>query len=424
MAHRFRDRLQQNASVALALLVLAAGWADVWGDAVWLRALSLEPQLWWHLIPLALMAAVVQLRRSHVELALVLGLTTVALHLLIGVNLGLLLCLADLIYALGIRGSRRSVRIAHRSFLGLILLSAPAGLLVGMDAEGLFHMVLVLASVLLGPLWWASEVRRGYPLWQERGARQALETERHAALLERQRQERTAAVESERRRMARELHDGISSQVSAMALTSGAVLNAEPDAERDRRALQTVRTTSVETLDQLREMMRLLRGEEAEDEPTAALSWEGMLSRARAQGVRVDVSGELPADLSPVPRQVAARVAQEALANAFRHGDASAHVEIQARRRSLRLRVSSGLRLDTCAGPDSAPASPVGTGWAGTGPEGAIGAEPLGTGTGLLAMQERVSQAGGRLRCGPDSGAWLVEATLPLQRSPWEELHD
>lgn len=409
MAHRFRDRLQQNASVALALLVLAAGWADVWGDAVWLRALSLEPQLWWHLIPLALMAAVVQLRRSHVELALVLGLITVALHLLIGVNLGLLLCLADLIYALGIRGSRRSVRIAQRSFLGLILLSAPAGLLVGMDAEGLFHMVLVLASVLLGPLWWASEVRRGYPLWQERDARRALEAERHAALLERQRQERTAAVDSERRRMARELHDGISSQVSAMALTSGAVLNAEPDAARDRQALQTVRTTSVETLDQLREMMRLLRGEETEEGPTASLTWEGMLSRARTQGVRVEVGGELPSDLAPVPRQVAVRVTQEALANALRHGDASASVAIQSRRRSLRLRVISGLHPDTKT---ETPAA------------GTHGAEPLGTGTGLLAMQERVSQAGGRLRCGPDSGAWLVEATLPLQRSPWEELHD
>ncbi len=405
-------RPQQWLTFGLAVLFLAAGWTEVWEEAPWWSAVGAEPRSWWHLVPLLLMAGALLLRSRRPAAALAAGLGITVLSLGIGLNFGLLLCLTDLIYAVGIRGSARAVRRAEAAFAALILLGILATAAAGGDGSSLLNAALIGVAILIVPLWWAKEVRRGHPLWEGDEVRRALEAERHAGLLRREQEQRRAAVEEERRRMARELHDVISSQVSAMALTSGAVLNTGPDAVRDRQALQTIRTTSVETLDQLREMMRLLRGEQAAGEEreglTTGLSWEETLSSAQAHGAEVRVSGAPPEDLTEAQHHVVVRVLQEALANALRHGDGSAEVSVEARRRSLRLRIVSGLRADS---PGSA--DPSGETDREDGRD--LPAERLGTGTGLLAMRERVQQAGGTLHAAPEDGGWLVEAVLPLK---------
>lgn len=410
MDRRIRQRLQQHLTLSLAFLVLAAGWAEVWEGAPWWSALGVEPRVWWHLIPLLLMVGPVLLRTRRPVASLAAGFGITVLSLGIGLNIGILLCLTDLIYALGLRGSRRAVRRAEAAFAALILLGVLAAALAGEEGRSLLNLALIGVAILIVPLWWAKEVRLGHPLGEDEEVRRALEAERHAALLRREEEQRRAAVEKERRRMARELHDVISSQVSAMALTSGAVLNAEPDPQRDRRALQTVRRTSVETLGQLRDMMGLLRGDAAPEEGrppgdheefTAAPAWEDVLATAQEQGLAVGVSGDLPAELPEAQHHVAVRVLQEALTNALRHGDGSAEVRVEARRRDLRLRITSG----TAEGPL------------------AQGSHRLGTGTGLIAMEERVQQAGGTLHAGPAEGAWRVEAVLPLSGRRSRERH-
>ncbi|NLS09736.1 response regulator [Nesterenkonia sp. MY13] len=88
--------------------------------------------------------------------------------------------------------------------------------------------------------------------------------------------------------MARELHDVVSSQVASIALTSGAVLNTEPDAERDRAALKTIRVTSVEALEELRQMVQVLRSADADEQAAVqqvrALEPDVVLMDARMPG--------------------------------------------------------------------------------------------------------------------------------------------
>lgn len=411
-----RTHLQSMLTLGLALLILAVGWADV-ADFPWWDAVDVEPQLWWHLGPLLAMAATLLLRVRRPVLSLVLGLGLVLVDLAIGLNLGILLCLSDLVYSLGIRAPRRTVRTAGASFLACILGAAILFFLTGADARSSVSLALGIAAVLLVPLWWATEVRRGVPLWQEADARDQLNAERHPALLRAQTRQRRQAVEEERRRMAQELHDVISSQVSAIALTSGAVLNAEADRERDRGALQTIRETSVDALEQLREMVQLLRGGSGhgrtahaqkltslEDgampgsKPSESTTWQDVLNRAASHGLQITVQGHLPASLSPTNRQVLLRVLQESLTNVLKHGDGAAEVRVSSRGRRLRLTVTS-------------PGTPP----AGT-PE-----VNLGAGTGLLTMRERVLQAGGRFRAGPhprDHSGWRVQAEIPIRESP------
>lgn len=416
-----RAHLQSLLTLGVAVLILAVGWAGV-AETPWWSALGVRPQPWWHLIPLALMAFALLIRIRRPVLALVLGGGFTLLDLSIGVNVGILLCVSDLVYNLGIRGSRRAVRAGALSLTAGTLATGLVALAFGAGLEGSLSIALVGLAVLLMPLWWAAEVRRGYPLWQEPDARHQLEAERHASLLRRQASQRREAVEAERQRMARELHDVVSSQVSAIALTSGAVLNAAADTERDRWALGSIRSTSVEALEQLREMvLLLLRGEGSSVDPEAkhrpelldGTSWDDVLSRAQERGMEIQVEGQPPADLSPGQNHVLLRVLQESLTNAHKHGQAQAAVTCGLRRARLRLTVISPM-------PEEASAASRASGQDDDG-----GASHLGAGVGLAVMRERVQLIGGSLRAGPvglkpasspgDPQLWVVEAELPLK---------
>lgn len=414
-----RAHLQSLLTLGVAVLILAVGWAGV-AELPWWSALGVTPELWWHLIPLTLMAGALLLRIRRPTLALTSGCGIVVLDLSIGVNVGILLCLSDLVYNLGIRGSPRAVVASAAALTGITLASSALGLFVGADWEGALSIALVGLAVLLMPLWWAAEVRRGYPLWQEPDARHQLEAERHASMLRRQASKRREAVDQERQRMARELHDVVSSQVSAIALTSGAVLNSVADTERDRRALGSIRSISVEALAQLREMVLLLRGEGGSPEAEAlnyqelldGTSWEDVLTRARDRGMEISVTGEPPANLTAGQHHVLLRVLQESLTNAAKHGDAQAAVTLRQKRKRLQLTVTSPVAVD--------PADSDGA------PKGNDDEAPLGTGVGLAVMRERVQLIGGSLNAGPmgenptrvrrGSQLWMVEAELPLNQ--------
>lgn len=419
MRPSFRGHLQSLLTLGVALLILAVGWAGV-AETPWWRALGVTPQQWWHLIPLGLMAFALLIRIRRPVLALVLGGGIALLDLSIGFNIGILLCLSDLVYNLGIRGSRRAVLAAAVALTAGTVASGVVALAFGADWEGALSIALVGFAVLLMPLWWAAEVRRGYPLWQEPDARHQLEAERHAGMLRRQASQRRQAVEQERQRMARELHDVVSSQVSAIALTSGAVLNAAADTERDRRALGSIRRTSVEALEQLRELVLLLRGEgrpgNAETVDYAELldgtNWTDVLAVAQDRGMLLSVEGEPPESLSPGQHHVLLRVLQESLINAQKHGQAQATVSVRQKRQRLLLTVTSPVLGESSASPSLRTDDDA--------------ASRLGAGVGLAVMRERVQLVGGSLRAGPVRAKspvtpggptlWAVEAEFPLER--------
>lgn len=217
----------------------------------------------------------------------------------------------------------------------------------------------------------------------------------HAALLTRlqhdQRRTRHLArsvwrIEEEaRRRIARELHDGVGQNLVALMRQLDTIATRLPeDAAEGRNGLHRLRELVQVTLDDTRSLSRLLRPQILDDLGlAAALRW---LARS-VDGLRVEL--ELPPELPALEDDLSTllfRIAQEALSNAVRHAAAS-RVEIGLslfpKRHSLRLDI-----CDDGRGCDLAKAE-------------AVGSE--GQGIGLGGMRDRVD---------------LFEGTLDLQSAP------
>jgi signal transduction histidine kinase len=222
------------------------------------------------------------------------------------------------------------------------------------------------------------------------------ELEARAERLERE-QEETArrAVAEEQARIARELHDVISHNVTVMvvqAAAGGDVFATRPD--RAREALGSIESTGREALVELRRLLGVVSPSGADDgaglEPQPGLArLPELVEQFAAAGLRVEltVAGEprgLPAgvDLS------AYRIVQEALTNTLKHARAqAAHVTIRYADASLALEI-----LDDGSG---------------TGRSGG--------GRGIIGMRERAALLGGELSAGPrPSGGFGVRATMPL----------
>lgn len=376
--------------LGLALVTILAGWAGPTGMPWW-QSLGAEPAAWWHFLTLAAMAGALLMKLHHPTFALIWGGLCVAADLSFGFNIGLLVCLTDLIYNHGIRAPARQVRVANMVLIGIVAAAVLAVAVIGTGGD-IISILLVATAVLLVPCWWSAEVRRGYPAFVEDQVRQRLEQERHAELLAQQERRRASAVEAERRRMAYELHDVISAQVSAIALTSGAVLNAEPDVQRDREVLRTIRTTSLTALEDLGQMVRMLRSTGHDDDAAELLTettWGQVLTQAQERGLEVSVNGTLPEELPAAVRAVLLRILQESLSNAYRHGAGTAQVRLRARFRHLELEVES-------------PRS-----------QQAVASAETGTGSGLAVMEERAKSIGGQLRVEDGPELWTVRAQLP-----------
>ncbi|MBA2238669.1 MAG: sensor histidine kinase [Lysobacter sp.] len=198
--------------------------------------------------------------------------------------------------------------------------------------------------------------------------------------------------EDERRRLARELHDGIGQNLTALQHRLdrvGAGLGDQPDL---RAHLDAAVSLCRGALEDTRQMSRLLRPPILDDlglEP--ALQWLAR-SLGEASGLAIDVEIEpLPA-LPDELQTLLFRVAQEALNNAAKHAQAS-HVLLRlvARAGMLQLQI-----VDDGRGCD---------------PELALRAG----GSGLGGMRERLRLHGGKLELhsSPGNGA-RVRAVVPL----------
>ncbi|MFG2917287.1 sensor histidine kinase [Kitasatospora sp. NPDC048298] len=231
----------------------------------------------------------------------------------------------------------------------------------------------------------------------------ALEREQLAALRH--------AVELERARIARELHDVVTHNVSMMTIQAGAarkILDTAPD--KAREAMAAVETGGRAAMTELRQVMGLLTVDAdptrsgAGDTPAAGadLSPQPGLGRldALVEGVR---QAGLPVELTvrgerrPVPPGVelaAYRVVQEALTNTVKHaGGADATVTVEYAPDRLLVEVS-----DTGGRP--------------------TGAAATGNGRGLLGLRERLAVYGGTLHTGPrPRGGYRVKALIPLESS-------
>ncbi|MGW0059849.1 sensor histidine kinase [Streptosporangium sandarakinum] len=207
--------------------------------------------------------------------------------------------------------------------------------------------------------------------------------------------ERTAS--EERARIARELHDVVAHNVSAMVMQAGAArLSLRPDQVTEREALHVVEETGRAAVEELRRTLGLLRTGAEDDglapQPTLA-RLDDLAERMRAAGldVRLSVEGE-PSPL-PVGLDLSAyRIVQAALDNTLRHaGPTTARVRIAHRPRELLLEITDSGPLDGRAGPTGGP------------------------GAGLVGVRERVALFHGSLSAGPEpGGGYGVRVVFPL----------
>jgi DNA-binding NarL/FixJ family response regulator/signal transduction histidine kinase len=215
---------------------------------------------------------------------------------------------------------------------------------------------------------------------------------------------------SERRRIAREMHDVLAHRISMVSVHAGA-LEYHPDAppEEVAKAAGVIRTSAHAALGELREVINLLRapadqGNREADEglqrPQPTLDDLPALIEESRQGgtsVRLDVHVNERAAIPAATGRTVYRVVQEGLTNARKHATGSeADVEIATDGDST-LIVSV----------QTHPGATAGTA------EATTQTSPPGSGTGLIGLAERVALGGGRLDHGPTAeGGYALKATL------------
>ena len=205
--------------------------------------------------------------------------------------------------------------------------------------------------------------------------------------------------EEERRRLARDLHDGIGQNLTALRHQLDA-LAAEAADPGLRQRLQAAGSLCAATLEDTRELSRMLRPQILDDLGLGpALSWLAR-SVAATAGFRAEVeTSGLPESLDGDVATLLVRVAQEALANASKHARAT-QVLVRAARRGSEITL---LVVDDGAGCD---------------PEAARDRNRQGLSGGLGGMRERVELFGGTLQFASAAGEGTqVRVVVPLQES-------
>ncbi len=203
---------------------------------------------------------------------------------------------------------------------------------------------------------------------------------------------------AERTRIAREMHDVLGHRISQIALHAGGLeINAALPPEQVRETAHLLRSTAHQTLEELRDVIGVLRSDGTGEpvtppQPTLA-EVPRLVAEVRRAGANVDLEMEV-ADAAATPPTLgrdAYRIVQEALTNVSKHAHGTA-TEVRLAGgpgRGLRVRVRNRLPVNTAAS-----------------------ALP-GAGTGLLGLQERVALAGGTLTHAPDGqGYFVVDARL------------
>ncbi|WP_399059646.1 histidine kinase [Streptomyces sp. BB1-1-1] len=200
-----------------------------------------------------------------------------------------------------------------------------------------------------------------------------------------------------REAIAREMHDVLAHRLTLLSVHAGA-LEFRPDAPREdvARAAGVIRESAHDALQDLREIIGVLRAGESDDagrpQPTLA-ALEALVAESREAGMKVALAGRVT-DPAAVPASVgrtAYRIAQEALTNARKHAPGT---EVTV---SVTGAPGDGLAMSVRNAP----------------PEGEAPHVP-GSGQGLIGLTERATLAGGTLEHGPTpEGGFEVRARLP-----------
>ncbi|WP_017588346.1 sensor histidine kinase [Nocardiopsis ganjiahuensis] len=222
------------------------------------------------------------------------------------------------------------------------------------------------------------------------------QAERRAEEAERTREETARhRADEERLRIARELHDSLTHQISVIKVQSEVAVHlARKRGEQVSEPLLAIQGAAREATRELRATLEALRDDDR-NPPHGLDDLPELLEQARSSGLNAALAvGGRPKEVPAAVDRTAYRIVQESLTNVVRHAAAATvSVRIEHRGDSLVIRVDD----DGEAAPGSAPVP----------------------GVGLLGMRERVTALGGRLRAAPrDGGGFTVRAELPVEPAP------
>jgi signal transduction histidine kinase len=266
------------------------------------------------------------------------------------------------------------------AIVGLAASCGAIGLSVVLDASDSAANVAPTLLVFLGIPWAAGRA------FYTRATRAARERREAAA----------AAVNAERLRVARELHDIVAHGISVIAVQADAALGVlDRDPSKVREPLETIKRSAHDALAEMRDLLGVLRTADSE----AALSpaprlgdLDALIAQMRAAGLQAElrIEGD-PVPLAPSVELSAYRVAQEGLTNALRYAaSARAWVTVRYDAAGLEVEVADDGRRTVSADP--------------------------GGGHGLPGMRERVALLGGRLEAGRrPEGGFRLHASFPAR---------
>ncbi len=198
-------------------------------------------------------------------------------------------------------------------------------------------------------------------------------------------------ISEERLAIARELHDFLAHNLSVMNVQTGAALHLlRSDPDQAEKSLVAAREAGRSVLDELRDLLAVLRHDESADAPTSPLptidELPTLVDTMRSAGLTVTWTRTgAPRTLAPAVSLAAYRITQEALTNAAKHGQGDADLTTDWDDAGLTLRITNETTAQAGAG----------------------------GGQGLVGMRERASTNGGWLLAELGGSRFVVDAWLP-----------
>ena len=218
---------------------------------------------------------------------------------------------------------------------------------------------------------------------------------RELAEVHQARAEHEVAIEQERNRIARDMHDIVAHSLAVViAQADGARYVRAVDPAAVDTALTTISDTAREALSDVRVLLGQLRHSQGDLPNPTPDDLERLFDQVRATGLTIDSSIDTTAvSLGAGAHLALYRIAQESLTNALRHGDPDKPVTVTIESDSagveltVRNSVSSGRRASESGG------------------------------HGIAGMKERASLSGGMCTASGDDSSWTVTAWLPAATS-------
>lgn len=371
--HRLVDVALIGVAVALGLVAVILQANEPWPGPAWLRSVDQVVgllgclALWWRRrfpVALGVVLAVASSFSETVTGAAVVALFTVAVHR--SVRATAVVCALSLAALTAYQLQWPEPTTPPVTVFTIIVLGHVATVAWGLSVR---HRRALIASLRERAAGAEVEAR----LWADRSEREAREA------------------------LAREMHDVLGHRLSLLSVHAGALAYSRDAPAEDRtRAAEVVRENAHRALQDLREVIGVLRAPVGELPLPSVADVLELVEEARQAGTPVELHDEAgvttgDASLPETQGRTIYRLVQEGLTNARKHAPGALVVV------RIAGRPGDHVTAEVVNAPAARPPS---------GPEG--------SGTGLRGLGERARLVAGRLDHGPtDSGGWRVRIRLP-----------